>query len=295
MQQIAIAPWGDVVILGQFTARLLARDTGAELLSLGVCFTQSPDAAAFVDDHRLILACREEVQEITFPRGRSRPVFRFPARMEHTAVGGGRLAASLFNGDPHGGDNGVRVYSLDGFQEVDWFDPGGHVGGIAISADGQRVAVDLLDADIVVRDVATKETRVLEKAPRHRRSALHFSPSGARLFAEIGHSVGGEIDAATGAVQSSFETSPWISAARYAGGDGVFVTGAGGLFLCGAGGRLRRSPVGDLGEGLDLSADGSFVCASGRSGDVACFSKKPVPPSTFAATREGLEDGGSGR
>jgi hypothetical protein len=95
--------------------------------------------------------------------------------------------------------------------------------------------------------------------------------------------------------ESSFETSPWISAARYAGGDGVFVTGAGGLFLCGAGGRLRRSPVGDLGEGLDLSADGSFVCASGRSGDVACFSKKPVPPSTFAATREGLEDGGSGR
>ena len=73
----------------------------------------------------------------------------------------------------------------------------------------------------------------------------------------------------------------WISAVRYIDADHVLATGAGGLVLFWGQDKVATSPVGDLGEGLDLSPDGSFFCASGRQGVTACFTNKPVAPSTF--------------
>jgi hypothetical protein len=283
--QIAIAPWGDVVAVGGHRARLLARYTGAELLALRVCFTQAHDAAAFVDDHRMILACQEEVQEITFPRGSTRTLFKFPIKMEHTAVGGGRVVAGV-DGFWSRGKSGVTVYSIEGSKVVDTFDAGAKIEGVAISADGRHVAIGVEGPDIALRDVDAKETRKLDKFARHRHSALHFSPDARRLIADTGSFLGGEIDLETGEPRSSFETSSWISAVRYAGDAGVLATGANGLFLVSADPRVgtpaavrvTRAPVRELDEGLDVSQDGSFLCAGGRSGDVACFSTKPVPP-----------------
>ncbi|MFT3775349.1 MAG: hypothetical protein QM820_59130 [Minicystis sp.] len=278
--QVVITPWGDVVAIGSSTARLFARDTGAELLAVPVCFTQSVDGAAFIDDHRMLLACGEEVQEISFPQGHRRTVHKFSPRVEHTAIGGRRIAAGV-DGFWTKNNNTVTVLSVDGFRVVDTFDAGSKIEGIAISDDGQRVAVGIDGSDIVLRDVAAKETRRLTQSQRHRHSALHFSPDGSHLFAETESFKGGEIDLASGAIRGAFDTSSWLRAMRYAGKAGVLATGASGLALFRGTSKVTPSPIDDLGEGLDLSADGTFACAAGRGGDVACFSTKPVEPSTF--------------
>lgn len=288
--QIIITPWGDVVAIGGHVFKLLARDTGAQLLSAAACFTQAPDAAAFVDERRLILACSREVQEIAFPVGYARQIFTFPADMERTAIGGGRVVAGV-NTFGSSRSNDVFVYALDGFREVDSFDVGSAVQGVAISADGQRVAVGVDGPDLALRDVAAHETRMLTRTPRSRHSALRFSPDGKGLFAEIASFQGGEIDLATGAARSVYATSSWLTTIRYAGAPGVLATGAGDLVLFGRPGQVTSAPVRDLGNGLDISADGTYLCAAGSSGDVACFSTKPVEPSTFAA---GVDRGGGG-
>jgi hypothetical protein len=278
--EIVIAPWGDVVAIGGHRARLLARDSGRELLSTGICFTQSVDAAAFVDDHRMLIACDEEVQELTFPAGRVRTVFKFPERMKATAIGGGRVVAGIDGFWKKGGTT-VSVYAIDGFKLVDKFDASDEVEAVAVSADGKQVAVGTSHAGIDVRDIGAKATRTLLLKDGKRHSALHFSPDGTRLFCDVASFTGGELDIATGKTRGGFETSSWLRAMRYLPGGAVVATGAAGLAIFSGSSNVESWSARDLGEGLDLSADGSYFCAAGRGGDVACFSKKPVTASTF--------------
>jgi hypothetical protein len=279
-RQIVIAPWGDVVAVGGRGSRLLARDTGATLLTLETCVIWSPDAAVFVDDHRLILACQDEVQEISFPRGQARTLFAFPHRMSHTAVGGGRVVAGT-DGSRTAGDNSVTVYSLDDFRVVDTFDARLRIEAVAISSDGGRVAVGTEGSEIAIRDVAAGTMGPPLVLKRNRHAALRFSPAGARLFTDLDVFRAGEIELATGARGPSFDMGAWITTIRYAGDAGVLATGATGLALYAGDGLVTHAPLDD-GEALDISADGSFLCASERtSSRVTCFSRGPVPPSTF--------------
>jgi hypothetical protein len=281
--QIVIAPWGDVVAIGGHKARLLARHDGRELGSLPVCFTQSVDAAAFVDARRLLVACSEEVNEIFYPGGGKNVVFKFPYRMGHTAIGGGRLVAGA-DGFWNEGSTRVSVYDLERFELVDEFDASGKIEGIAISADGKQVAVGTDRQGVDVRNVAAKSTKNFLKQTDQRHSALRFSPDAALLFADSDSFEGGEIDLGMGKVVRSFKAGSWLRAMRYVGDGDVLATGSDGLVLYHGDGRTSPSPIAKLGEGLDLSRDGSYFCAAGRGGDVACFSTKKVAPSTFAGS-----------
>lgn len=278
--QIVIAPWGDVVAISGHKARLLARTTGEELLQFPICFVQSHDAAAFIDDKRMLLACGEGIDEVTFPEGTVRRVFRFPEKLGVTAVGGGRVvvaADGFFKKD----DFKVRVYSIPGFSLVDEFDAGAPVRAVGVSADGKLVGAGIEDKGLVVRDVAARSTRRYLESGSRSASPVHFSPDGASVFTYASSFTGGEVTLATGAVGRAFHVSSWLSTIRYLDDGRILGTGAGGLMLFSGKSEVTNSPVDNLGEGLDLSPDKSFFCAAGRHGEVACFSNKAVAPTTF--------------
>ena len=156
--QVVIAPWGNVVAIGGHHTRLLARHSGEELLRTPICFVQAPDAAAFVDDTHLLVACDDGVDEVTFPDGSIRQVFKFPAKLALTAIGGGRLVAAadgfFVKDDPH-----VRIYALGHFLPIDEFDAGGPVRAVGISADGRFVAAGVEGKGLLVRDAEHKVSR----------------------------------------------------------------------------------------------------------------------------------------
>ena len=281
--EVVIAPWGDVVAIGGHRARLLARDSGKELLSVSVCFTQSVDAAAFIDDHRMVIACKDEVDELTFPEGRVKQLFKFPIAISETAVGGGRVVAGV-DGFFQKNNNHVTVYAVDGFRIVDEFDASGKIEAVAISADGNRVAVGTDKEGVDVRDIAKKSTVTLLPKDNQRHSAVHFSPDASRLFSDdTGSWEGGELVLATGKAANGFKTGSWLRAIRHVTDTEILATGSEGLVLYSGKSDVTAAPIARLGEGLDLSADRSYFCAAGRDGDVACFSKKPTLPSTFVA------------
>lgn len=279
--QVVIAPWGDVVVIGGHEARLLARDSGKVLLQVPICFTQAPDAAAFVDEHHLLVACDERIDELTFPQGTVKEVFKFPVKAEATAIGGGRVAFA-----PDGfwvkNDNRVRVYAIPGFAPVDEFDPGAPVSAVSISSDGRFVVAGLDDkGGFVVRNTSVKSSKKYLKASDTDSSPVRFSPDASAVFTYSDSFTGGEVNLASGEVNRSFKVSSWIKTVRYIDANKILLTGAHGLALGSGRDTLVESPADDLGEGLDLSSDGSFFCAAGRGGKTACFSNRPVAPSTY--------------
>lgn len=278
--QIVIAPWGDVIAIGGHRLRVLARDSGKELANTPICFTQSVDAAAFIDDKRLLIACSEQIDEVTFPEVTVRLASKLPARMEEGAIGGGRVVVGV-DGFWNKGNNHVYVYDAATFKVVDEFDASGKIEAIAVSADGNSVAAGTDGAGIDVRDIKAKKTRTHLKGDDERHSAVRFSPDSKLLFTDTDSFLGGEIEVATGKIASSFKAGSWLRAMRYLSPDAVIATGSDGLVFYSGKGVVTRSPVDDLGEGLDLSKDKTFFCAAGRGGNVACFSTKPVPPSAF--------------
>lgn len=288
--QVVIAPWGDVVTVGGHKLKLLARDSGKELLSIPVCFVQAPDAAAFIDDQHLYVACDEGVDEVTFPQGTVKRVFKFPADLALTAIGGGKLVAApdgFFRKD----DRKIRVYALAGFKLLEEIDAGGPMRSVGVSDDGTLVAAGLDKGGVLVRDLGKKVTKTYLKSSDDSHYPVRFSPDGRALFTYTDSFTGGEIDLASGEVQRTFKVSSWLKTIRYVDKNQVLGTGADGLSLFSGRNEEIASPVGDLGEGLDLSKDGSFFCAAGRDGTVGCFSKKPVAASTFVPWKGPGTDG----
>lgn len=282
--QIVIAPWGDVIAIGGHKATVLARDTGKELLSIPVCFTQSVDAATFVDDSRMVIACDEVVQEVLFPGGGVNQVFEFPKKTAAAAVGGGRVVAGI-DGFWNEGETAVTVYRLGDFQVVDRFDASAKVEEVAISPDGITVAVGTDGGGIDIRHTSTKKTKRFLPNSKARHSMVHFDPTGKLLMADAASSQAGEIDLASGKIVRSFAVGVWGRAVRYIDATNVLMTGSDGLALLSSGASVTSAPIDRLGEGLDLSSDKSYFCASGRGGQIACFSNRQVQPSTFTNSK----------
>ena len=278
--QIVIAPWGDVVAIARGSARLLARDTGRVLLEAGSCSPSSPDAAACIDQRRMLVACDDKVEEFFFPEGSKRTRFQFPHRMRHVAISGRWMVAGtdhFWNRE----QNRVFIYDVNTFKLVDEFDASGEIEAVAISSDGKRAAAGTDQKGIDVRDVAAKRTQSFLADSGQRHSLVRFSPSAKALFCDTASFEGGEIDSRTGKRLSSFKSGSWLTAVRYINETEMLATGSDGLVHYSGRGVSTASPVANLGEGVDLSADKSFFCAAGRGGDVTCFSKKKVLPSTF--------------
>jgi hypothetical protein len=278
--QIVIAPWGDVVAIGRGRARLLARDTGRVLVEAEACSPSSPDAAAFIDQRRMLVGCDDRVEEVFFPEGSKRTRFQFPQRMRQVTINGRWLVAGtdhFWNRDHHR----VSIYDVNTFKLVDEFDASGEIEAVAISSDGKRAAAGTDGKGIDVRDVAAKRTQTFLADSGQRHSLVRFSPSARALFCDNASFEGGEIDTRTGKHLSSYKSGSWLKAVRYINETEMLATGSDGLVHYSGRGVSTPSPIGNLGEGLDLSADKSFFCAAGRDGNVTCFSKKKVLPSTF--------------
>jgi hypothetical protein len=278
--QIVIAPWGDVVAIARGGARLLARDTGRVLLQAEACSPTSPDAAAFIDQRRMLVACDDRVDEVFFPEGSKRTRFQFPHRMRQVAINGRWMIAGT-DGFWERDNNRVLIYDLNTFKVVDEFDASGRIEAVAVSAEGKRAAVGTDQKGIDVRNVAAKRTQNFLADAKQRHSLVRFSPSGNALFCDTDSFEAGEIDTRTGKLLSTFKTGSWLKAVRYIAETEMLATGSDGLVLYSGRGVSTPSPIAELGEGIDLSADKSYFCAAGRDGDVTCFSRKKVLPSTF--------------
>ena len=277
---IAVAPWGDVVSLGMWQLAVHARDNGKVLSSTKLCGALRAGSFGFTNDRTAVLACKNELQQITFPTLAAHTLLTFPWDAEDAAVRAGLVAVANEKGP-------VLVYRIEGLKQLDSFDAGGPVKSVAIKPDGTAVAIGLDSGQIELRDLTSHQLRQVHKGSTDV-TALEFSPNGKQLFAEVASFTGGVVDVEQGTLDRSYHLSSWIQAARFVSPKLVAATGAHGLALLDADG-LIKSLLEETAEGLAVSPDGTLVCSGDRDGKLSCFSSKKLAPSAWRTLGPGTD------
>src|SRR5262249_42162191 len=150
-----------------------------------------PVAAAVMDAKHVILACEEEVVELTVPGLAQRSLAKLDLRADKAAACPTAVAVT--------GQGFVRVYDAKTGALRDKFqmprktapDPNGgsfpeEVGGLALSADGKLLAWSDQEGHVYLRTLASKSQSVVETSDS-RVEALAFSPDSKELYADDDH------------------------------------------------------------------------------------------------------------
>jgi hypothetical protein len=98
-----------------------------------------------------------------------------------------------------------------------------------------------------------------------------FSADGRRLFALSRAFQAAEYDVASGAQKRAWNANTWIVEAHYLDDDTIVAVGAGGLTIFSGGGGSPAPSIDPYRSALAVGADGVTSCASGASGEMACF------------------------
>jgi len=282
---VVIAPFGDVVSLGAREIQVHARDTGKVIESGQTCFSRSRHAFAFTSPGRAVLACTQRLEQIDFPGLTTSTVTEVGGRVTAAAASASWVASGLRGGE-------VRVLHADGGNEAERFSVPADVEDFAWSSDGVLLAMGLVDGRSYLRDRRATTLRELLHGNR-RASGLAFSRDDAELFLHDTTFEARVVDPRKGQILRSYKVGPWVSTAESI-GPGLFAAGGSdGLVLYGADDKEGKViPWDDSGrspsvEGLDVSDDGSLLCAGDRSGEITCYSTRPLTASDYRPKRSG--------
>jgi hypothetical protein len=277
-------PEGDVLAFEKGRLLVLARDTGKVLDELPGCDLVS-DGAFWLGDGRIALVCEDGVNLLHLPSRKLEAVLPLGQAPEVGHMAGGVLALA----------GGKRVLLVDtgSWKTVETFDLPHAVRDVAVSPDGTRIAVATHDRSsmegkgsllLVERGGAQRE---LHGEPAH---AVAFSSDGQTLFAGASGFDGFFIDVASGEKQSRVKTGSWLTTAAFLTPELVAATGSDGLVLYKRGGApaptvlVRDTAVG-------MAAETGRVCIGTRRGQVHCFSREALQPSSYVAVHETGEPG----
>jgi hypothetical protein len=273
--------------LSAYDLTLLARHDGSRLDHARVCSDIALRANALeVRGGSALVVCSDAIQDVELAGMRRTERFKLPwsgleARATACAFGPRRLAVGNRQGE-------VVEIDLASWQQVakHKVPKPGEIESLAYSPDGALLAVSV-DAEIgTPGQILLLRGGRFDRLPNAADSsgAMGFSPSGRELFAEVRSFTAGRVSVVDGRVGHEQHVSSWLTAARWISADLVASTGAHGTALF--------PPQGDLitlhdetGEGLAVSKDGKVVCSGSRDGDIRCWSRGPVAPSTHRPLR----------
>jgi WD domain, G-beta repeat len=292
---VAIAPSGDVVSVGSGKIHVHARDTGKVMESADVCYVKSRRGFAFVTQARAVLACTDGLFEVTFPGLATRVVTKTDGLTTAVVVSKDAVAYALRGG-------AVHVLSTDGYGTRDRFSADGEVEELLFSPDGRFLAVGRRDGMVMLRDLGEHTVRTLGKGER-RATGLAFTADGRQLFVNNETFGARVLDTTAGTLVRHHRAGPWISTAAGLGRGWFVAAGSDGLVIyrddAEKGSRIESGPLGPTSscEGLDVSADGTFLCTGDRQGRVVCFTTRAVAPTRYVAVggSKGRAEGGSGQ
>ncbi len=271
---VALAATGHVAVLGSRSLSLHDGRTGARLGEADVCFT-FPDAFAFVAEDLGALVCEDAVRLYSVPGLDYRGIRELPGQARVASFAAGRVAIGFASGP-------VRIYNTPSWEERQVVDVDQRVTALALSTDGQRLALGLEQGEIVVHDLSDRAARRVSVKRGLEVVALAFSPKGSKVFAAAGPLAAvWDLDAQT--LRRRFRTVADVSRARWLGPDEIASVGRDGLLLLDVEEGAARSLGGgwSLGSGtaagLAVAPDRQVVCAAEREGEVACFSRGKLP------------------
>ncbi|MBW2454726.1 MAG: hypothetical protein JRI68_09450 [Deltaproteobacteria bacterium] len=271
---VALAATGHVAVLGSRSLSLHHGRSGARLAEADVCFTFA-DAFAFVAEDMGALVCEDAVRLYSVPELDYRGMRELPGQARVASFVPGRAAVGFASGP-------VRIYDTPSWEERQVVEVDQRVTALALSADGQRLALGLEQGEIVVHHLSNKAARRVSVKRGLEVVALAFSPEGSQVFAAAGPLAAvWDLDAQT--LRRRFRTVADVSRARWLGPDEIASAGRDGLLLLDVAEGAARSLGGgwSLGSGtaagLAVAPDRQVVCAAEREGEVACFSRGKLP------------------
>lgn len=268
VQDLVLAPWGDVVVVGRDEVRVLARDTGESLEVAAAC-QSVPDGAAFIDDTRLALTCEDGVYVMTLPGGAIERVVTGP--MLAGAYGGGLFATA--------NPQGTAVFTVSNWELAPDVATG-KATSVAVSDDGAWIAHTSEKIGLWLSYEGKHQLPF--GTPDWTVEAMHFSPGSETLiFSANGAVVFLDLPEMSVATVCSLDGKTLASMAGY-NAYAFFASGTAGLNAL-AGGKqscLALDKPDAISDGPVTSAEGT-VCASERSGGVRCYTREEPAPSTY--------------
>jgi len=280
---MAISPWGDLLIHDLGKLELRAGHDGTVLETVRICSTTGATFLSFVDAQKALLVCGQSIIEIRFPGTIVRTAHdiadahKYEDRIEQVAI----VTSAVAVGDRKGR---ARVLDPKDWSTVLDVNLGAEIESLALSKDGQRLAIASRNKELLVYDLATKAQ--LFKKTGKRFEALSFSLNGDELFGSAGSDSAQVFDGATGRVLrshplgDSLDTSRFVAAGRFAAASSDKV-----LLVGNQGREPEVLPFGDFGrinswDVISSWGDGALICAGGWKA-VACVRNVPLKPSSY--------------
>ncbi len=261
-RRLALAPTGELLSSRGGMLVVHARDDGRVTGTASLC-SSGINSLRFVGPQRLFFLCDHEAGIASYPAIKVIDTHPVDSVGQAISVGGGRVAFE------NGMGRSIRIVAIDPWKSVDEFPIQERLEHLALSRDGRKLALALYGRGVVLRDVATKKETVIDKEASG--SGLAFSADGTRLFTLSRAFQAAEYDVATGAQKRAWSANTWITEAHYLDDDAIVAVGAGGLTIFAGGGGTPAPSLDPYRSAVAVSADGTTFCASGASGELACF------------------------
>jgi len=296
---VQITASGDPIFINSRKVSLLARHDGTVLEQADVGCLPSHNALFLYDAKTGVLGCDERIMELEMPGLNVRLAHSLPKGHRNDEINAFTAQVGGVAYGTRGGGVVVLERQPPGYAVTATWKVAGEVESLSLSPDLSTVVVGVngqLGVDgkeaafIEVYDAKTGALRrKSDPQKRSRVTAMQYSPDGAFVFADAGSFEAGIMDVATASWKRNYTVGSWVSSSVWltptllagAGSDGVS------LFSFDRGGTRHLELPGvehqPTMEGIGASADGSLVCAGTRRGLVACWSNRPVEPSTYRA------------
>lgn len=179
-----------------------------------------------------------------------------------------------------GGDNGrVLVYDIKQKKELSRIKLDAPVASVAISPNEKVVAIGTDSSELYIHDIETKKTALFKKGDRDP-DALSFSPDGSKLFTRDGSFKATVYSAKDGTVLSTHSTGSWLVESHWISNKEILASGSDGILIYTLGMKTGQKLAGPdgvkirSGEGIGISPNRAYLCASDRNGTVLKFSVK---------------------
>lgn len=237
------------------------------------------DGLFLITPTRGIIVCRDALAEVGFPEVKLGATTSLPFEAEVAALGGDLIAV--------GGGRHVQLHRTSSLARIEAIELPVEVRSLALSADGQRLAIGASDGSTRIRRVGGG-SEIVSQGDNTAARTLAFSPDGSRLFVDDTALSAHELDVTSGQpIGLEHRTGSWLTAARYLADDLVVTAGSDGLVLHRTGATIGQELVDpktvEFGsyKHLAVSPDGRMVCGSDPRQRTICHTNGPIGASTL--------------